>query len=328
MSKWIATIVVGVFAATVAMDAEAQRRLGGGKNLGKQSAPAQRQAQPPQAPQQSPPQSPQQAAPQTAPQPAAAAPAAAGAAAKAASPWRGALMGLAAGLGLAALASWLGFGEGFAMLLMALLIGIVLMIVLRLVFARMRGAQPAPAYSHGNPGRITSRDEPVGYEAQPAPQPQPIQRAALEPASAARPGSAMDEFIRGASVAPAALSIPAGFDVEGFLGHARGYFGKLQDAWNRGDLNALADFTTHELFIALTHELRAQPRDGGVSEVVSLDATLLGIDTGAREHVASVRFTGLMKRNGEEERFDEVWNLSKPTDGSGGWLLAGIQQLS
>jgi predicted lipid-binding transport protein (Tim44 family) len=235
-------------------------------------------------------------------------------------------MGLAAGLGLAALASWLGFGEGFAMLLMALLIGIVLMIVLRLVFARMRGAQPAPAYSHSNPGRIASRDEPVGHEAQPAPQ--PLQRAALEPAPAARPGSAMDEFICGASVAPAALSIPAGFDVEGFLGHARGYFGKLQDAWDRGDLNALADFTTHELFIALTHELRTQPRDGGASEVVSLDATLLGIDTGSREHVASVRFTGVMKRNGEEERFDEVWNLSKPTDGSSGWLLAGIQQLS
>jgi len=322
MSKWIAMIVIGIFAATLAMDADAQRRLGGGKSLGKQSAPAQRQAQPPQAPQQSP----QQTAPQTAPQPAAAAPAAAGAAAKAASPWRGALMGLAAGLGLAALASWLGFGEGFAMLLMALVIGIVLMIVLRAVFARMRGAQPAPAYSHGNPGRIATRDEPVGYEAQPAPQ--PLQRAALEPVSTARPGSAMDEFVRGASVAPAALSIPAGFDVEGFLGHARGYFGKLQDAWDRGDLNALADFTTHELFIALTHVLRAQPRDGGASEVASLDATLLGIDTGTREHVASVRFTGVMKRNGEEERFDEVWNLSKPTDGSGGWLLAGIQQLS
>lgn len=322
MSKWIAMIVVGVFAATVAMDADAQRRLGGGKNLGKQSAPAQRQAQPPQAPQQAP----QQAAPQSAPQPAAAAPAAAGAAAKAASPWRGALMGLAAGLGIAALASWLGFGEAFATFLTVLLLGLAIALIVGFVLRRMRGAQPAPAYSHANPGRIATRDEPVGYETQPAPQ--PLQRAALEPAPAMRPGSAMDEFIRSASVAPAALSIPAGFDVEGFLGHARGYFGKLQDAWDRGDLNALADFTTHELFIALTHELRAQPRDGSTSEVASLDATLLGIDAGAREHVASVRFTGVVKRNGEEERFDEVWNLSKPTDGSSGWLLAGIQQLS
>jgi predicted lipid-binding transport protein (Tim44 family) len=25
--------------------------------------------------------------------------------------------------------------------------------------------------------------------------------------------------------------------------------------------------------------------------------------------------------------FEEVWNLSKPVEGRGGWLLAGIQQL-
>ncbi|MDZ4056181.1 MAG: Tim44 domain-containing protein, partial [Polynucleobacter sp.] len=25
--------------------------------------------------------------------------------------------------------------------------------------------------------------------------------------------------------------------------------------------------------------------------------------------------------------FTEIWNLSKPTHGSGGWVLAGIQQL-
>ena len=26
--------------------------------------------------------------------------------------------------------------------------------------------------------------------------------------------------------------------------------------------------------------------------------------------------------------FEEIWNLQKPADGSSGWLLAGIQQLS
>jgi predicted lipid-binding transport protein (Tim44 family) len=41
-----------------------------------------------------------------------------------------------------------------------------------------------------------------------------------------------------------------------------------------------------------------------------------------------VRFTGTVKVDGEVESVDEVWNLSKPTDGKHGWLLAGIQQLS
>jgi len=28
------------------------------------------------------------------------------------------------------------------------------------------------------------------------------------------------------------------------------------------------------------------------------------------------------------ESFQEVWNLSKPVNGSSGWMLAGIQQLA
>jgi predicted lipid-binding transport protein (Tim44 family) len=329
MNKWIVMAVIGVIAASFTFEAEAQRRLGGARNLGKQSAPVQRQAQPPQqAPQQ---QTPQQTAPQAGQKAPAAAPAAAGAAARSASPWRGALMGLAAGLGIAALASWLGLGEAFASLLTVLLIGLAIAVVVGFVLRRMRGPQPAPGYSYGNPGSVEPRNVPLGYDAQPAPQPLQRNAAVEQSAAAARPGSAMAEFMR--KETPVATSegpwgIPAGFDVDSFLQHARGYFGKLQDAWDSGDLTALADFTKHELFTALTHELRAQPRDGSRSEVTALDASLLGIESNAVEHLASVRFTGALKRNGEEEKFDEVWNLSKPTDGRSGWLLAGIQQLS
>ena len=62
--------------------------------------------------------------------------------------------------------------------------------------------------------------------------------------------------------------------------------------------------------------------------MVDLSASLLGIETAAGEQRASVRFSGNLKVNGEEERLDEVWNLSKPVDGPGAWLLAGIQQLN
>ena len=45
-------------------------------------------------------------------------------------------------------------------------------------------------------------------------------------------------------------------------------------------------------------------------------------------HWASVRFTGLTREDGAPQPtpLDEVWNLSKPVDGSSGWLLAGIRQ--
>ena len=37
--KLLASLMIGALAATFVMDAEAQRRLGGGRNLGRQSQP-------------------------------------------------------------------------------------------------------------------------------------------------------------------------------------------------------------------------------------------------------------------------------------------------
>ena len=48
MNKWLAGVIIGVIAATFTLDAEAQRRFGGGRNLGRQSPQVQqRQATPP-----------------------------------------------------------------------------------------------------------------------------------------------------------------------------------------------------------------------------------------------------------------------------------------
>ena len=312
INKWLVGLAIGVLAATFSFDAEAQRRLGGGFSFGKPSKNLQqRQAQPPQ-------QSPQQAAPANRPSPA-------GAAAPA-SPLRGALMGLAAGLGLAALASWLGFGDAFAMFLMVALLALVAMTVFSMLTRRTRPAQAyypsanqAPATWHGAGG--------------PAFNPMPNEPAAstmartTTAASVGRPGSAMDELMRGGAFVDEPWGIPADFDVQPFLRHARGYFNRLQDAWAGGNLDELSEFTTQEMFTALTHELRSRGKVDR-SEVVSLDAKLLGIEHDAREHLASVRFTGTMRIDGELEAFDEVWNLAKPVDGSTGWLLAGIQQLN
>ncbi len=318
MKRVLALALVGLIGVAFTLDAEAQRRLGGGRNIGKQSQPVQeRQATPPaqQAPAQQTP--PQQAAPTQQP-----APAAAGAARP--SPWKGALLGLAAGLGLAALASYLGFSETLTAVLTAALIGFALVALIGFVLRRMRGATPQPAYSGaGAYGNV----DPEPHT--PPSAPEPMQRSTPSLVSGARPGSAMDEFSR-ADANPDAQKpwgVPADFDTEGFLRRAKEYFTRLQGAWDRSDLAALQEFTTQDMFVALTHELRA--RSGNTrTEVVTLDATLLGIESTPTEHVASVRFAGSLRVDGDLEQVDEVWNLSKPADGSSGWLLAGIQQLS
>lgn len=319
MLKWIAVGVIGVMFGTYALDADAQRRLGGGRNIGQQSQPVQRQAAPPQqAPQAAPT---QQGAQQAVPGKAAGATAAA----RPASPWRGALMGLAVGLGIAALAGWLGFGEALTMFLTAALIGLAVLLLVAFVMRRMRGPQPAygaASAAGAPPARGPGTYGNVGYETTPA----PLQRTSSVDAAGVRPGSAMDQFARGA--APSANSnwgVPAGFDSAGFVARAKDNFIALQQAWDKGNLDEIADFTSNAMFITLTHDLRAR---AGTSqtEVVALDAELLGIESG-KEHLASVKFDGTLRVNGEAERVSEVWNLSKPIDGRSGWVLAGIQQV-
>jgi predicted lipid-binding transport protein (Tim44 family) len=229
-------------------------------------------------------------------------------------------MGLAAGLGIAALASWLGFGEGLTMLLVVVLLGLVLTAVVGFVLRRMRPAQPA--YGARAPVRGPGTYTHVGYETTPA----PLQRIEPQPL-AARPGSAVDEFAKPSAVRAAPWGVPAGFDVARFLGSAKSHYARLQRAWDSGNLDELSEFTTTDMFIALTHELRARAGQSR-TEIVALDAELLGIESSPNEHIASVKFDGTLKVDDAIERVSEVWNLSKPVSGAGGWVLAGIQQLA
>ena len=310
MKRFLALAAISLLMATVATDADAQRRLGGGRSLGKQSPQVQQRDATPPAQQQAP-------AQQSA--------TTAGATVRPASPWRGALLGLAAGLGIAALASSLGFSETLTAIVTAALLAFVVMAVVGFVLRRTRGATAQPAYDGfgGHAGGGAYAPDP-----QPMPAPAPTQRASLDLGSGARPGSAMDEFARGAASGNSQpWGVPAGFDTDAFLEHAKQYFAKLQSAWDRGNLAELEEFTTRDMFVALTHEMRSRGA-GSRTEVLTLDASLLGIESTAAEHLASVRFSGSLRVDGEVEQVDEVWNLTKPTDGSSGWLLAGIQQLS
>jgi predicted lipid-binding transport protein (Tim44 family) len=123
--------------------------------------------------------------------------------------------------------------------------------------------------------------------------------------------------------------VPAGFDTEAFLRQAKSSFIRMQAAWDKGDAQDLREFTTPEVFAEL--RMQIQERSGNdFTDVVSIDAQLLGIETTATDWLASVQFNGMIRTapNAPAEPFAEVWNMSKPLSGTGGWVLAGIQQLS
>lgn len=272
-------------------DVEA-KRLGGGSSFGMQrSAPAPTHSAPPAKPA-------QQAAPTQATSPAtAAAPAAAAQASKRS--WLGPIAGLAAGIGLAALLSHFGLGEQVASFLMIALLVFAAIFVFRLLFRRSTpqgGMQYAGA---GNTGSVS----PMPYDAN---------------AEAAKLGAGE------AAIRP----IPADFDTEGFLRQAKLNFVRLQVANDRGDMDDLKSFTTPEVFAEIQMQYQERGRATQQTDVVQLDAALLEVATEGGQHIASVRFSGLLREEAAAAPapFDETWHLIKPVDGSFGWRVAGIQQ--
>jgi predicted lipid-binding transport protein (Tim44 family) len=56
---------------------------------------------------------------------------------------------------------------------------------------------------------------------------------------------------------------------------------------------------------------------------------MLGVEDIGSSYIASVEFSGMIREEvtSGAAPFREVWNLTKPKDGSSGWLLAGVQAL-
>jgi predicted lipid-binding transport protein (Tim44 family) len=298
-------------AAVTGEDAEA-RRLGSGRSFGRQSSTAAQPSQslpPSQSMQQSQAANAQRAAPAPAPAPAAA---------PAAAPrnrWLGPIAGLAAGLGIAALLSHFGLGEAFAgamaNFIMIAVIAIIALMIFRWFMNRRRGN--TPGYAAAGVG------SPYGASA----------RTGIEP-SYVPPSSASYGPPTGSLASVPQVAVPAGFDMEAFLRNAKVYFIRLQDAWDRGDSNDIREFTTPEMFAEVKMDIDARGTQPNRTDVVQLNADLLGVEDSNTESLASVRFHGLIRETegAAAEPFVEVWNLSKQKYGNEGWLLAGIQQVS
>jgi predicted lipid-binding transport protein (Tim44 family) len=156
----------------------------------------------------------------------------------------------------------------------------------------------------------------------------PLQYAGLgsETVAAPPPSQASGFDARAVAGAPRA-GIPAGFDVAAFLRAAKSNFIKMQIANDTGNLDELREVTTPDMYAVLGEDLRS--RGAQQTDVVTLNADLLEVATEGDRHWASVRFSGLVSEapGAAPAGFEEVWNLSKPVDGSSGWQLAGIQQM-
>ena len=67
-----------------------------------------------------------------------------------------------------------------------------------------------------------------------------------------------------------------------------------------------------------------------LAEKENTEAQVLEVVEEDSRYIVSVRFTGSLREqlHADTEDLDEVWHLTKPRSGFGGWVVAGIQQVT
>lgn len=207
--------------------------------------------------------------------------------------WLGPLAGLAAGGLLGALL----FGGAFeGIKAMDIVMIVLLAVAVMFIFRALRRPQPQ------QPMQYAGMDS-QGY----APQP-------ITGGGAASPGTR-----------------PAWFEDEPFLRGARGHFIRLQDAYDRGDLNDIREYTTPEIFSEISLQIQERGAAKNKTEVVQLDASILDVATEGDLVIASVRFGGLIREEegSTAQPFNEIWHIQKSaSDRNAPWFVAGIQQVN
>jgi len=212
----------------------------------------------------------------------------------------GPLAGLAAGIGLAALASHFGFGAELANFMMMALLAMVVVGVIGFFMRKKTAA------AQGNDMQYAGAGAPYGGN---APQ--------------------RDFTPAGGSAAAPVANIPADFDAEGFVRNAKVNFIRLQAANDAGNLDDIREFTSPEMFAEIKMEMAERGNAKQETDVVQLNAEVLDVTEEAGRYIISVRFSGLIReeKDAAAAPFDEIWHMTKPTDNSRGWVLAGIQQI-
>lgn len=254
-------------------------------------------------------------------------------------PWGAMVGGLAAGLGLAWLASSLGMGGGaMAQLLM---FGLLAMAVLMALgwFMRRRNpvavASATPFAFQGaaptgpSPVPLSYRPENVGNDASA----RPWERTATGYTTSGMAPLDQGSMIGSGLIGSQSWGVPAGFDSEGFLQSAKANFVSLQSAWDKADIPALRVMMTDTMLREIQSQLAERENHTGgpvnMTDVVMIDAHLLGIEDLGNDYMASVEFSGMIREefSAGPSPFREVWNMVKPKNGQSGWLVAGVQAL-
>jgi predicted lipid-binding transport protein (Tim44 family) len=123
-------------------------------------------------------------------------------------------------------------------------------------------------------------------------------------------------------------AVPAGFDQKEFLKGAKAAYTRLQQSWDKRDLNDIREFTSPEVFQEIRRQAEEDPKPGR-TEIVLVNANLMEVKSDGGQTVASVLYDVLMRESADEtmsKQVREIWHFREKAPGSS-WTLEGIQQV-
>ena len=145
--------------------------------------------------------------------------------------------------------------------------------------------------------------------------------------------SAWDNLQTGGNVSSGTASsatIPPGFDQEDFMKGAKAVYQRLQNSWDKRDLDDIRTFTSPEVYRFIEEQCKNDPTPS-TTEILLLNGELLEVKTIGNQTVATVHFDAIMREDPSSqatEQVREIWHFSKYENKSGdNWVLEGIQQL-
>lgn len=169
----------------------------------------------------------------------------------------------------------------------------------------------ANRYARAQAGWDMLRSRPGDPAGQPSPAPGPDPVAAPETG----PGTARE-------------GLPAGFDQAEFLRGAKAVYARILAARDARDLDTLRHFTTDGVFARFERE-NAQDRGTGPTDILLIDASLLGVQEEGDLTRASVLYDALLRTDPRQDRpaqVKETWHFVRQGNGFGStWRLDGME---
>lgn len=222
-----------------------------------------------------------------------------------AAPMRGGLMGGMLGPILAGgILGALFFGGAFTGLRFIdfIVIGLMLWLVMRLL--RSRRVAPAGDAKQGMPQPSASNQSDAWAHL----------RADNKPNNAATQASP-------------GFTAPAGFDQEKFMEGARMMYTRMQESWDKRDLEDIRQFTTPAMYKLIEEQAKEDPAPS-TTTILTMSAQPHEFIRDNGDELISVYFEALLREYADRdaEHTRELWHFARPASG-GTWKLDGIQQV-